>query len=538
MASRRADSPRRLVPVFGDQLDPDARLIRSLTADDTVLMMEVAAESEHVASHVQRTVLFLSAMRHFAAELRSRGLDVRYVELDDPANTGTFAGEIRRAIKAVKPDRMVCIEPGEWRVLEILEHAAEEAGIELEVVPDEHFLTSREEFFEWAEGRKSLTMEYFYREQRRKTGYLMKGPSGDEPDGGEWNLDKANRETFSRSGPDPSPKPPKAFDMDDITQAVVKSVRKDLPDLPGTLDDDAEFRWPVTRQEALAALDDFIKHRLEHFGPYEDAMWAGEPVLYHSVLSSSLNLKLLNPRECCERAIAAYTTGKAPLQSVEGFVRQIIGWREFIRGIYWFEGSQYGQRNAMKAQGKLPDFYWTGETDMACLRECIGQVLQTGHNHHIPRLMVMGNFALIGGVHPKAISDWFLGMFVDGIDWVTLPNTLGMVMHADGRDGLGKGVTGVVGTKPYAASGQYIQRMSNYCRECRYDPGVKTGEDACPFSVFHWDFLISHREHFADNQRMAMILKNIDRMKKDELTQITVDARALRKRFGIARAGK
>ncbi len=524
----------RLAVVFGDQLDPDAALIKGLRKGDNVLMMEVVEESQHVPSHIQRTVMFLSAMRHFAADLRDthqdKGVEVRYIELDAKGNTGSFATEIERAAKDLKPSSIVCTEPGEWRVLEMIEDVADSLKLELEVLPDEHFMTTREEFAKWADGRKSLTMEYFYREQRKKTGYLMT-KKGD-PVGGDWNLDKENRETFGKDGPGKVPAP-KRFPMDDITKAVVNAVRKKLPDLPGELDDTEDFRWPVTRKEALAALKDFIKNRLEKFGPFEDAMWTGEPVLYHSLISPAINLKLLNPRECCEKALAAYNEGDAPLQSVEGFVRQLIGWREFIRGVYWFEGPGYGKRNSLEAGGKLPEFYWTGEIDMACLRETIGQVLETGHNHHIPRLMVMGNFALLAGVHPRAITDWYLGMFVDGIDWVTTPNTLGMVMHADGRDGLGKGVTGLVGTKPYAASGQYIKRMSNFCTNCRYDPGKKTGDEACPFSVLYWDFLIRHQDDFKDNQRMAMILKNVDRMKPEQRAELTRDGKRLRKELGI-----
>jgi deoxyribodipyrimidine photolyase-related protein len=322
-----------------------------------------------------------------------------------------------------------------------------------------------------------------------------------------------------------------SFAPDDITRDVFASIRRILPDLPG----DAEsFAWPVTREQALAALNDFVACRLAQFGPFEDAMWTGEPTLYHSTLSSALNLKLLNPRECCERAIAAYHAGGVPLQSVEAFVRQIIGWREFIRGVYWLEGPAYADRNGLDQHGELPTFYWTADTDMACMKSCLGQVINTGFGHHIQRLMVTGNFALISGVHPRAVSDWYLGMFIDGIDWVTLPNALGMVMHADRRPSSAKGTTGLVGTKPYAASGKYIQRMSNYCSRCRYDPAERSGPAACPFTLFYWDFLIRTRDTLADNQRMSMILKHVDRMTPEARTQITIDADLLRKKLGIA----
>lgn len=248
-----------------------------------------------------------------------------------------------------------------------------------------------------------------------------------KPAGGEWNFDKENRLPFGKKGPDPRPRPPLTFKPDETTRALLAVMKRILPDLPGDIE---SFAWPVTREQALAALDDFITHRLTQFGPFEDAMWASEPTLYHSTLSSSLNLKLLNPRECCERAIEAYRARKAPLQSVEAFIRQIIGSREFIRGVYWMEGPTYGDRNGLDQRGELPPFYWTADTDMNCMKACVGQVLETGFGHHIQRLMVTGNFALISGVHPRAVSDWYLGMFVDGVDWVTRPNVLGMVMSA------------------------------------------------------------------------------------------------------------
>ncbi len=528
---RRVPTQARLAIVFGDQLDLDAALLRTLGPDDTILMMEVADESRHVPSHVQRTALFLSSMRHFAAELIRRKIRVRYVNLDDPDNTGSFEREIARAVAALKPSEIVCTHPGEWRVLAMLERVRDSTGLPLTILPDEHFLTTPDAFAAWAKGRTALTMEFFYREQRRRTGYLMEGSGKSaRPAGGKWNFDKENRLPFGRQGPNPRPRPPLTFKSDEITRAVLTAMKRVLPDLPGAAE---SFAWPVTREQALAALDDFLTHRLAQFGPFEDAMWTGEPTLYHSTLSSSLNLKLLNPRECCERAVEAFRAGKAPLQSVEAFVRQLIGWREFIRGVYWLEGPTYADRNGLDQHGTLPPFYWTADTDMACMTACVGQVLDTGFGHHIQRLMVTGNLALISGVHPRAVSDWYLGMFVDGVDWVTLPNALGMVMHADRREHAAKGITGLVGTKPYAASGKYIERMSDYCAACRYDPAERTGPSACPVTVFYWDFLIRTREQLAQNQRMAMILKNVDRLTPQARTQIAIDAEMLRRKLEI-----
>jgi deoxyribodipyrimidine photolyase-related protein len=534
----RRHSTRTLAVVFGDQLDLDAPLIASLDpARDVVLMMEVAAESTHVPSHVQRTLLFLSAMRHFAGALRERGISVRYVSLDDPDNSQSFDSEVARAGGELQPSEIACTHPGEWRVLRMVESWRERLGVPVRIVPDAHFLTDTETFAGWARGRASLTMEYFYREQRKRLGYLMKGRGrAATPEGGVWNFDKENRLPFGADGPKPPPRLPLRYKPDAVTRDVFKAMQRVLPNLPGTLGPKhslESFAWPVTRAQALAALADFVTHRLANFGAYEDAMWTDTPYVYHSTLSAPLNLKLLNPRECCDAAIAAYRKGEAPLASVEAFVRQLIGWREFIRGVYWYEGEGYAQRNGLDSRGELPEFYWSGRTDMACMSHCVGQVVEHGFGHHIQRLMVTGNFALLAGVHPKKVSDWYLGMFIDGVDWVTLPNALGMVMHADKRSGSSPGVTGVVGTKPYAASGRYIDRMSNYCRGCRYDPEKRTGADACPFTVLYWDFLIRNRERLARNQRMTMILKNVDRLDDGVRVEITTSAATLRRRLGV-----
>lgn len=518
---------RTLAVVLGDQLDHDSAALRGLDPDrDAVLMMEVEDESRHVPSHKQRTVLFLSAMRHFALELMDRGLRVRYVRLDMPGNSQSFDGEVRRAAELLSPERVVLVRPGEHRVTAMAEAWAEDLDAEVDILEDDHFLCSRERFGAWAEGRKELTLEYFYREMRRELGVLLTEEG--KPVGAAWNFDKDNRERFKVT---PRPPTPYRARPDEVTREVMALVERRMGDLPGRLE---SFHWPVTRAEALRALRKFIDERLPRFGKYQDAMWTEQRVLYHSAISPALNLKLLRPREVYEAAVEAHEAGKAPLNSVEGFVRQVIGWREFIRGVYEFEGENYGDRNSLGQEGALPEFYWTGETDMHCLADSLGQVLDEGYGHHIQRLMVTGNFALISGVSPRAITDWYLGMYVDAVDWVTTPNTLGMAMHADGRED-GKGV---VGTKPYAASGKYIQRMSNYCEHCRYDPGKREGEDACPFGVFYWDFLIRNRERFAKNQRMAMILKNVDRIDKDTRTALTVSAKSLRRKFGIGPIGK
>jgi deoxyribodipyrimidine photolyase-related protein len=519
---------RNLALVLGDQLDAEARALRELDPEkDAVLMMEVRQEAEHVPSHRQRTVLFLSAMRHFALELLRRGLRVRYIRLESPQNSGDFYGEISRAVEVLTPQSLSVTHPGEWRVLETLKRWESDHDLPLTIYPDEHFTATAREFETWAEGRKELVMEYFYREQRRRLGVLVDDRG--RPQGGRWNYDSENRDPFKGA-----PEPPRRYSprTDDVTREVIDLVQRRFPDAPGRLE---HFTWPVTRNQAKRALRDFIDHRLELFGRYQDALWLGEPFLYHSTISSCLNLKLLRVEECIDAALEALEGGRAPLQSVEGFIRQIIGWREFIRGVYWREGAGYRRRNRLGQTGSLPELYWTGETDMVCLRESIGQVLEHGYGHHIQRLMVTGNFALTAGVRPREVADWYLGLYVDGVDWVTAPNTVGMVMHADG---------GVVGTKPYASSGRYIQRMSNYCTSCRYDPGRRSGSGsgdgegaACPFTTFYWDFLARHRKTFRGNRRMAMALRNLDRMGREEVEALSRHASRLRGDLGIGAVG-
>ncbi|MEM8931841.1 MAG: cryptochrome/photolyase family protein [Acidobacteriota bacterium] len=513
-------APERLVLVLGDQLDTrllDPAHCPALAFDrerDAVLMVEARSEATHVPSHVQRTTVFLSAMRHHALTLVENGIAVDYVPLDEPDNTGALATEVVRRARIHAVDRLAVVRPGEWRVLDALDAAADDAGLRIDRVENPHFLSTPDEFAAWARGRRELILEYFYRHLRKRDGVLL--DERGKPVGGQWNFDKENRRALPASVEPPEPL---RFEPDAITREVVALVRRAFPDAPGRLD---TFGWPVTRAEALAALDDFVRHRLPRFGAYQDAMRGGAPWLFHSLLSPPLNLGLLDPREVIDAAVRAHADGSAPIAAVEGFVRQILGWREFIRGVYWHEGRGYGDRNALDAHGKLPALYWTGRTDMACVADAVGQVLEHGYGHHIQRLMVTGNFALIAGVDPRAISDWYWAMYVDAIDWVTLPNTLGMGMHADG---------GVVGTKPYAATGKYIDRMSDHCKSCRFDPGVRHGDAACPFTTFYWDFLARHRDRFEGNRRMGFAYKNLDRL--DELDAIRAHADTLRRRFGI-----
>lgn len=514
-----APSVRTLWLVLGDQLDPRFPVLRRHfdKGRDAVLMAEVEGESRHVASHKQRTALFLSAMRHFAERLRARQVRLHYVALDDAGNTQSLEGELSRAIEALRPEQLAVVRPGEWRVLRMVERVAATHALPLTLHEDPHFLLTPSEFSAWASGRRELVMEHFYRMMRKKLGILL--DDAGQPEGGTWNLDAENRKPFRGDRGSLPPRVP--HQPDPITQEVLQLVARRLGDLPGTLD---AFTWPVTREQGVAELRDFVRHRLPAFGDYQDAMVTGAPWMYHALLSPAMNLKLLDPREIVQLAVEAWRRGVAPLNAVEGFVRQVIGWREFIRGVYWHEGPDYAARNALGHRRALPVLYWTGETEMRCLRESVGEVLRHGFGHHIQRLMVTGNFAMMAGVDPREVSDWYLGMYVDAVDWVTLPNTLGMSQHADG---------GVVGTKPYAASGRYISRMSDYCGGCRFDPGSRVGDDACPFTTFYWDFLIRHRATFAGNRRMALPLKHLQGMTADEQRAIVDWAGTVRARLGI-----
>ncbi len=499
--------------MLGDQLNADSALFDGFDAEtDMVWMAEVPVESTHVWTHKARIALFLSAMRHFRDRLRGDGLTVDYRQLDDDGVLPTLGEELAAAIGRLKPQRITMVHAGEWRVQREIAATVEKAGLELEVLPDRHFLSTPEEFGAHAEGRKQLRLEFFYRELRRKHGVLLEGG---EPTGGKWNYDAANRGTFGKSGPGELPAP-LAFSPDKTTKEVFRLVESEFPQHPGSLD---YFDWPTTPEEAERALDDFIEHRLPHFGQYQDALWTDEPFLYHSLISSSLNLKLLDPREVIRRAEAAYHAGAAPLESVEGFIRQILGWREYVRGIYWLYMPGYLERNTLGANRPLPEFYWTGDTEMNCLRQAIGQTLEHGYAHHIQRLMVTGLFALLVGVDPKAVHEWYLAVYVDAVEWVELPNTLGMSQYAD---------DGVMASKPYCASGNYIHRMSNYCGGCKFDPKKAAGDDACPFTTLYWDFLARNKKRLRGNNRMTMQLKNLERKDADELAAIREQAEKLR----------
>jgi len=512
---------RHLVIVLGDQLDRGGAAFDGFDADrDRVWMAEVAGESTHVWTHKARITVFLAAMRHFRDDLRREGIAVDYRELPPtptPDEPGTLAAALTASLTeagraGASPAKLIVVEPGEWRVQEALQAAAREAGLTLEIRGDRHFFSTREEFAAHARGRKQLRLEYFYRPLREKFGVLM---DEGEPAGGQWNFDAENRGAFPKAGPGPLPAP-RRFTPDATTRGVIELVSGRFAAHPGSL---ASFDWPVTPADARAALDDFLAHRLVNFGRYQDAIWTGEPWLYHSRLAQAMNLKLLDPRDVVAGAERAWRAGRAPLEAAEGFIRQVIGWREYVRGVYWHFMPEYADRNALGAGLPLPNLYWTADTEMNCLKDAVGQTLEHGYAHHIQRLMVTGLFAMLLGVRPQDVHRWYLAVYVDAVEWVELPNTLGMSQFADG---------GVMASKPYCASGAYIDRMSNACRGCRYDPKVASGPDACPFTTLYWDFLARHEKLLARNQRMAMQLKNLGRKDAGEMRSIRRQADAVR----------
>lgn len=490
-----------LIPVLGDQLSPDIASLRSADkAHSIVLMMEVADETTYVKHHKAKIAFILSAMRHYADQLRDDGWTVDYVRLDDPENSGSFTGEVARAVERHKPSAIQVTEAGEWRVRTMLEAWETRFSCPVTIHEDDRFLCTHAEFDTWAAARKQLRMEFFYRDMRRKTGLLL--TEDGEPEGGQWNYDAENRKPAP--GRDLLMPQPISFRPDAVTREVLDMVAARFADHIGSLD---HFHFAVTREEALRQQMRFLDEALPRFGDYQDAMLTDEPFLWHSILSPYINAGLLDPLELCREVDKRYRAGKVPLNCAEGFIRQIIGWREYVRGVYWHEGPDYGKRNALDAKRDLPGFYWTGETDMHCLSQAVGQTIDHAYAHHIQRLMITGNFALIAGIDPIQVHIWYLEVYADAYEWVELPNTLGMSQFADG---------GLLASKPYASGGAYINRMSDYCGRCRYDVKTRVGEDACPFNALYWDFIARNAKTLANNPRMAMPYRNWEKMKESD----------------------
>lgn len=510
---------RHLVLVLGDQLNHDSAALDDFDATvDRVWMAENQEEATHVWCHKTRLVAFFAPMRHFRDELIASGKKVLYHELSGDgrkARTSSFASLLDETLSQHPFTKVVLVHPGDHRVRESLIATVADHGIEIDEREDRHFYCSPERFGVWAKGRKSMILEQFYRVMRSEHQVLV-DQDGD-PEGGQWNFDQENRGKFGKSGPKGVPKPP-TFQPDEVTRQVIAMVEKRFSDHPGKVD---RFDLPINREQALKYLDDFIEHRLADFGTYQDAMWTGEEFLYHSRLSNAINLHLLSPREVVDAAIRAYRAGVAPINAVEGFVRQILGWREYVRGIYWSKMPEYGNLNSLECDldQDVPSSFWDGKTEMVCVADAMRLLIETAYAHHIQRLMVLGLFAQLMGVHPAKFNDWHMAMYADAVDWVSLPNALGMSQHGDG---------GVMATKPYCASGNYINRMSNHCKSCRYKYGEAIGDDACPLTTLYWDFLDRHQERFAKNNRMVMQIKNLQRKDAPEMAAIRNRAAKIR----------
>ena len=495
--------------ILGDQLTRSIPTLNGLDpAADTVLMVEVAEETTYVPHHKQKIAFVLSAMRHFAEDLRAEGIAVDYVRLDDPDNTGSFTGELERAARRRLPDAIFVTEPGEYRVMEAIDGWRTRFNVPVHVRPDDRFFCSTVDFARWADGRRGYRMETFYRAMRERTGLLMKDGA---PEGGRWNFDAENRKAWPAGL-----RPPERlrFAPDDTTREVIDLVARRFPGHFGTLDG---FGWGTTRADALASLDAFVADCLPLFGDYQDAMVTGGPFLYHATLSPYLNAGLLTAREVVERAVAAHEAGRAPLNAVEGFVRQILGWREFVRGVYWLRMPEYRDTNALGAARALPTFYWTGDTAMNCLHHAVEDTKHQAYAHHINRLMITGNFALLAGIAPAEIEEWYLCVYADAYEWVELPNVHGMATFADG---------GLMSSKPYAGGGAYIDRMSDYCEGCRYSPKVKSGPKACPFNYLYWAFLIRNAATLQNNYRLSMPYRTLAKWDETRRAGITAEAEA------------
>ena len=496
----------RLVLVLGDQLTETlSALAQADKARDTVVMAEVADEAAYVRHHPKKIALIFAAMRKFAHALEQDGWTVAYTQLDDTDNAGSIVGELLRRAAQTGASEVLATEPGEWRLIDKLKYAP----LKVHLLPDDRFLATHAEFEAWAEGRKALRMEYFYREMRRKTGLLM---AGDQPAGGKWNFDHDNRKAAPE---DVTVDGPLRFDPDATTREVLELVQARFGDNFGALE---PFWFATTRAEALQALDHFIANALPRFGDYQDAMLNGNEFLYHAILSPYLNIGLLNVTEICEAAANAYASGHAPINAAEGFIRQIIGWREYVRGIYFLEGPDYTARNILGHDRDLPWFYWGGETRMNCVAKAVGQTRTQAYAHHIQRLMVTGNFALLAGIDPAQVHEWYLAVYADAFEWVEAPNTIGMSQFADG---------GVIASKPYVSSGAYINRMSDHCKSCHYSVSAKTGDTACPFNLLYWHFLDRHRDRFSNNPRMGNMYRTWDRMDADKRKTVLAEGDAL-----------
>ena len=500
--------------ILGDQLHPGHSWFQAADPEVVYVLMEVRQETDYVLHHAQKVLAIFAAMRDFARHLRAEGHRVRYVALDEPSNRQSIPENLSALSQHYEARRVEWQSPDEWRVDALLRTWAQEQECETAEAGSEHFLTARNEVADLFEGRNQWLMEHFYRHMRRRFKLLLDAQG--KPEGGQWNFDHNNRKPWPGTPTEPADARP-VHDHRPLWDLLQRCGVKTFGDPQA-----ASIRWPLNRAESLDCLDAFVETALPHFGDFEDAMSSTNQRLFHSLLSFALNVKMLHPLEVVQRAEAAYRNGQAPLAAVEGFIRQIVGWREYMRGVYWARMSGYDQHNPLGHHLLLPHWFWDGETRMRCMQHAIGQSLQTAHAHHIQRLMVIGNFALLAGLDPPEVHRWYLGVYIDAFEWVELPNTLGMSQWTDG---------GLIATKPYVSSGAYINRMSDYCRDCRYDHKQKVGDSACPFNSLYWDFFARHESVFGGNSRLRMVYKQLEKMQGTQLDAVREQAAGIRARL-------
>lgn len=494
--------------ILWDQLSKNISSLKGYDKEtDTILLCESLEDATYVKHHKKKLVFLFSAMRHFAGQLKERGYNVLFYTLDNPDKVKSYKDAIKHTLDKKLFKKIVVTYPGEYRVLQDINSWAKAFNCDVDILEDERFLCSREDFKAWESDRKQLRMEYFYRTMRTKYHILM---DGDQPVGGKWNYDADNRKFPKEELAIPKPY---RGNVDAITKGVMAIVGEKFRDHFGDVE---PFYLAINRTQALYALKVFISERLSKFGDFQDAMLEDEPWMFHSHLSFYINCGLLDPLECVKAAEQAYYDGLAPLNAVEGFIRQIMGWREYVHGIYWLKMPDYAHQNFLEAKRELPEFYWSGNTKMNCLRQCVLETKQNAYAHHIQRLMVLGNFALIAGIDPKYVNEWFLIVYADAYQWVELPNVTGMILFADG---------GFLGSKPYAAGGSYINKMSNYCKKCSYSVTKKNGPKACPFNYLYWDFLVRNRSKIQNNPRISMMFKTYDRMDNEKKDAIALDSK-------------
>jgi deoxyribodipyrimidine photolyase-related protein len=497
--------------ILGDQLDPQHAWYADISPEVVYVMMELRQEADYVLHHAQKLLAFLAAMRDFAQQLRTAGHRVIYLAIDDTDNVGSLTANLDALVARLDVAAFACQQADEWRLDRQLADWATRQHFPCRVVDSGHFLTARDEVGRHFAGRRQWRMENFYRHMRTHHHVLLE-PDG-TPCGGRWNHDHDNREVWAGSPAEPRDARPR-HDHGALWQTIRAAGITAFGD-PSA----GDFRWPRNRTEALACLDAFVADALPHFGRFQDAMHTDARRLFHSLLSFALNTKMLHPREVIDRAEAAWRSGAVPIAAAEGFIRQILGWREYVRGVYWARMPDYAESNVFNHTRPLPQWFWTGEVGMRCLRETIGDSLRHAYAHHIQRLMITGNFALLAGIDPAAVHRWYLGIYIDAIEWVELPNTLGMSQYADG---------GLLASKPYVSGAAYIDRMSNYCRGCAYDRKLRTGPRACPFNALYWDFLDRNRAQLERNPRLSLPYRQLARMDAPARTAIAQRADELR----------